>query len=136
MTPYEPVGWGQTRPSRASRWLPTLAVIGGVAIVGIIGFSGAWMPNRTPDGTPFPSSPAVGVVIAVDSTGLSQVTGFTLREGTGGFAFSFKLGPLENATEFSPSHLAEHMASSEPIRVYFRTEDGEHVVYRLEDAST
>ncbi len=87
--------------------------------------------------TPFPTSPTVGVVIAVDSSGLADVRGFTLRPSEGGgLSFGFKLGPLENATEFSPSHLAEHMASSEPIRVYFRTENGEHLVYRLEDAAT
>ena len=85
--------------------------------------------------TPFPTSPIVGVVIAVDSTGLANVKGFALRPIGGGFNFEFTLGTLENATEFTPSHLAEHLATSEPIRVYFRTENGVHVVYRLEDAS-
>lgn len=91
----------------------------------------------SPPPTPGVVSPVVGIVIAVDSFGLADVRGFTLRPSDGGgFNFGFKLGPLENATEFSPSHLAEHMASSEPIRVYFRTENGEHVVYRLEDPAT
>jgi hypothetical protein len=40
---------------------------------------------------------------------------------------------LENPTEFPPGHLAEHLASSEPIRAYFREADGKRVVYRLED---
>jgi hypothetical protein len=83
--------------------------------------------------TPDVRSPVDGVVIAVDSAGLSDVRGFTLRSD-GGLAFTFVLGRLENATEFSPSHLAEHQASSEPIRVWFRVEGGERVVYRLEDA--
>ena len=44
------------------------------------------------------------------------------------------LGILENATEFSPSHLAEHMATSVPVRAFYRLEDGVPTVYRLEDA--
>jgi hypothetical protein len=85
--------------------------------------------------TPDVASPVDGVVIAVDATGLNQVRGFTLRPTTGGpFSFSFVMGPLENATEFSPAHLSEHLATSEPIRVWFRAENGERVVYRLEDA--
>lgn len=47
---------------------------------------------------------------------------------------TFTLGPLDNATEFSPSHLTEHMATSEPIRAYFRIENGSPVAHRLEDA--
>jgi hypothetical protein len=88
------------------------------------------IPPPTPDVT----SPIDGVVIAVDSAGLGDVRGFTLRPGSSPFSFGFVLGTLENATEFSPSHLAEHQASSEPIRVWFRVEGGERVVYRLEDA--
>lgn len=84
--------------------------------------------------TPDVTSPVDGVVIAVDSSGLSDVRGFTLRPGSSPFSFGFVLGALENTADFSPSHLAEHQASSEPIRVWFRVEGGERVVYRLEDA--
>ena len=85
--------------------------------------------------TPDVASPVDGVVIAVDATGLTQVRGFTLRPTNGGpFSFSFVMGPLENAAEFSPAHLSEHLATSEPVRVWFRVENGERVVYRLEDA--
>jgi hypothetical protein len=76
-----------------------------------------------------------GVVIAVDAVGLGQVRGFTLRPADAGFAFTFTLGNLENAAEFSPSHLTEHMASSEPIRAWYHLESGLPVVYRLEDAT-
>jgi hypothetical protein len=44
------------------------------------------------------------------------------------------MGPLENAAEFSPSHLSEHLATSEPVRAWFRVENGQRIVYRLEDA--
>jgi hypothetical protein len=83
--------------------------------------------------TPDVASPVDGVVIALDSTGLSDVRGFTLRT-SGGFAFTFVLGALENAADFSPSHLAEHQVSSQPIRAWFRVEGNNRVVYRLEDA--
>jgi hypothetical protein len=83
--------------------------------------------------TPDVSSPVVGVVIAVDSAGLADVRSFTLRTG-GGWAFEFKVGQLENGAEFPPGHLGEHLASSEPIRVWFREEGGGRVAYRIEDA--
>ena len=86
--------------------------------------------------TPASTSPVVGIVMAVDSPSLGKVNGFTLRETASGTTLVFKLGVLENATVFSPSHLAEHMASSEPIRVFWRMENGDRVAYRLEDAST
>jgi hypothetical protein len=79
------------------------------------------------------TSPVDGVVILVDAASLSDVRGFTIRTSEGSAA-TFVLGPLENAAEFSPSHLVEHQASSEPVRVWFRTESGQRLVYRLEDA--
>jgi hypothetical protein len=85
-----------------------------------------------PATTPKIDSPVDGVVIAVDAASLTNVNGFTLRIGM--WSLDFKLGPLENATSFSPSHLKEHQATSEPIRVWFRMENGERVAYRIEDA--
>ena len=35
---------------------------------------------------------------------------------------------------FACLHLGEHLASSEPVRVWFREESGELVAYRIEDA--
>ena len=78
-------------------------------------------------------SPVVGVVVRVDSAGLGQVRGFDLRIENGS-TVRLTLGVLENAAEFSPSHLAEHQASSEPVRAFYRLEAGVPVVYRLEDA--
>jgi len=81
-----------------------------------------------------PPSPVTGVLTGIDASGLSQVAGFRLRldDGT---QLSFKLGALENGTEFPPGHLAEHLATSSPVRVFFRVEGGDLVVYRIEDAS-
>lgn len=94
-------------------------------------------PSPTPVPTPVPSpslaSPVTGVVIAVDSAGLSQVKGFTLRLSDG-TEQAFVVGALENGTEFPPGHLKEHAVSAAPVRVFFRAEGGDLVVYRIEDA--
>ena len=88
----------------------------------------------TPDAAyPGLASPVEGVVVSVDSSGLTDVHGFVLLTW-GQASVDFKLGILENATEFSPSHLREHLATSQPIRVYFRLENGQRVAYRIEDA--
>jgi hypothetical protein len=80
-----------------------------------------------------PESPIVGLVTAIDSAGLDHVKGFTLR-ASNGEDLKFVLGTLENAADFAPGHLAEHMAASDPVLVYFRPENGALVVYRLDDA--
>lgn len=132
MTPSEPVGWQPSR-MRLDRFFPTIAVVAAVVVVGLIGLQGNGVATPSPE--PLPSSPLVGVVVAVDSAGLADVRGFALRLADGS-TVTLKLGPLENATEFSPSHLAEHQATSEPIRAFYRLEDGVPVAYRLEDASS
>jgi len=81
-----------------------------------------------------PASPVEGVIVAVDASSLSDVRGFTLLLA-GGSQLTFRLGVLENPTDFPPGHLKEHQATSEPIRVYFRIEGGVAVAYRIEDAS-
>jgi len=89
-------------------------------------------------GTPTPSdapstSPVTGVLIDIDAAGLSQVTAFTLRLDDGR-QLTFRIGTLENGAEFPPGHLAEHLATSSPVRVFFRREGPALVAYRLEDA--
>jgi hypothetical protein len=79
------------------------------------------------------SSPVVGQLVRIDSSGLPKVAGFRLRTGDG-TELDFRIGVLENGAEFPPGHLTEHMALGTPIRVFFRLEGGEPVVYRLEDA--
>jgi hypothetical protein len=149
VTPYEPVGWQPNR-SRATRFIPALAVVAAVIAVGIIGLSGpppcplssAAAPAGSSDASAnapcpnVPPSPLIGVVTSVDSLGLADIRGFDLRLADGS-TVALKLGPLENATEFSPSHLTEHQATSVPIRAFYRLDEhGVPVVYRLEDAST
>ena len=67
------------------------------------------------------------------SEGLDRVNGFDLRtidQGT----LAFTLGDLENGAEFPPGHLVEHQATAQPVRVWYRTEGGDRVAVRLEDA--
>jgi hypothetical protein len=80
-----------------------------------------------------PGSPVDGVVVHVDSTGLGNVTGFTLRV-PGGATLQLTVGTLENATQFAPGHLAEHEATGSPVRAWFVPNGGVATVYRLEDA--
>lgn len=126
---------GDPSGGRSVGWLLSrLAIAAGLAVIAwfigwyvLFGLSCACTPEPSRD------SPMEGTVVAVDSAGLGQVREFTLRM-IDGESFTLVVGTLENPTEFPPGHLAEHLASSEPIRAYFRESNGTRVVYRLEDA--
>lgn len=91
-------------------------------------------PPTGPEGSPATlASPVTGVLVKIDSQGLTKVRGFTLRTDAG-VEVSFTIGTLENGAEFPPGHLSEHMSTSSPVRVFFRDEAGTPVVYRIEDA--
>jgi hypothetical protein len=84
---------------------------------------------------PVKASPAEGIVVAVDSTGLTDVRSFSLRQSDGSTVF-FQVGQLDNATAFPPGHLKEHQASASPIRVWFTVRNRlDLIAYRLEDAT-
>jgi hypothetical protein len=87
----------------------------------------------SPGASIIPESPVAGIVIKVDSQGLDDVRGFTLRSSAGD-QLEFKIGQLENGDEFPPGHLTEHMAAASPVLVFFRMENGELVAFRIEDA--
>ena len=104
-----------------------LVLLGGVALIVLL-VVGATMvfggPGRQVE---------TGVVVAVEATSLSDVQGFSIRTADGR-TVDFRVGTIENATQFAPGHLAEHKVSLVPIRVtYVQTSDGLHAV-RLEDA--
>jgi hypothetical protein len=103
-----------------------------IALAALALAGAACQPATSPQPS-LPASPVVGVIVAVDATNLTDVRGFTLRL-VGGRTIDFKLGQLENPTDFPPGHLKEHQANSVSVRVFFRDDGGTPVVYRLEDA--
>lgn len=132
MMPGDPVSW-QPPPARRIRFLPSLIAIGVIGVIAFVGLRGKPTDPIATNG-PLPASPVIGIVVAVDAPSLGQVNAFALQTPDGS-AFDFQMGTLENPTEFSPSHLSEHMATSTPIRVFYRVEGGVPVAYRLEDAT-
>jgi hypothetical protein len=96
--------------------------------------SGSPATPSVPPATPLDlASPVEGVLVDIDSAGLADVDGFSVRLGDGR-TIAFRMGILENGDEFPVGHLAEHLATSAPVRVFFRTEGPDLVVYRIEDA--
>jgi hypothetical protein len=80
-----------------------------------------------------PSQTETGLVVAVDSSGLTDVRGFTIRT-TDGRTVVFRIGVLENGAEFPPGHLLEHEATGVKVVVTYRRENGELVAIRIDDA--
>ena len=127
---------GRSRPT-PPRWL-----VGGLLAIVVL-IAAAWVSGLEPPGvcacTPAlptqdrPPSPILGVVVSIDQVSLTQVNSFDLRTPDGK-TIRLKVGALDNATQFSLSHLATHLATGVPIRAYYRLENGEPMVYHLEDA--
>lgn len=116
---------------RRTRSLFALALVVVVAVTGGAALLRSDTSLIDPDGPP-DTTRVEGVVVAVDSSGLAAVRGFTLRR-PGGETLEFQLGELENAVEFPPGHLAEHQATAQPVVVYYRMEGNERFAVRLED---
>lgn len=108
-----------------------LRALGATGVLAILLGACAPAAPRAPSPTQ-PASPVDGVIVAVDASGLADVRGFTLRL-TDGTTMVFRLGQLENPTQFPPGHLKEHQATSIAIRVFFVAGPDGPVVYRLED---
>jgi hypothetical protein len=102
-------------------------LLGGVALVVLL-IVGATMvfggPGRQVE---------TGVVVAVEATSLSNVQGFSIRTADGR-TVDFRMGTIENASQFPPGHLAEHKVSLVPIRVTYVQEPDGLAAVRLEDA--
>jgi hypothetical protein len=79
------------------------------------------------------SQTETGLVVAVDSSGLTDVRGFTIRTNDGR-TVDFRIGVLENGAQFPPGHLLEHAATGVKVVVTYRRENGELVAIRLDDA--
>ena len=74
-----------------------------------------------------------GIVVSVEATSLSSVTGFTIRT-TEGQTVDFRIVSLENASTFAPGHLAEHKVTLVPVRVTYVDRNGVHEAVRIDDA--
>jgi hypothetical protein len=118
---------------RRTRNLFGLVFIAVVVLTGAAALALGGTSLRDP-GAPANATAAVGVIVGVQSQGLDKVTGFTLRTTDRG-SLVFVIGDLENGTEFPPGHLVEHQATAQPVRVWYRTENGAKVAIRLEDAT-
>ena len=126
------VGWPGRR--RASSVILAAVLAGAAVIACTPAFQGEGPTSiGDPTAPPVPASPVEGIVTAVTSSGLGQVERFNVRLADG-TTIVLHMGVLENATEFPPGHLAEHQATSSPIRAFFRDADEGPTVYRLEDA--
>jgi hypothetical protein len=118
---------------RRTRNLFLAALVVVVALTGAAAFLLGGSAIRDP-GAPAGAQAAVGVIVGVDSEGLDKVKGFELRTTDQG-TLAFTLGDLDNGAEFPPGHLVEHQSTAQPVRVWYRTEDGVRVAVRLEDAT-
>jgi hypothetical protein len=106
----------------ARRLLPVAVAVAAVAVVVLVVLAQAGDQRQS-----------IGIVIDVDAAGLTEVRGFTLRTDAGE-ELDYRLGSLENGAEFPPGHLVEHVATAEPVLVFYREEGGDRVAYRIEDA--
>ncbi|HEX6868210.1 MAG TPA: hypothetical protein VF119_05360 [Candidatus Limnocylindrales bacterium] len=118
---------------RRSRNLFLAALVVVIGLTGVAVFLLGGAATGDPSG-PAGAQAAVGVIVAVESEGLDKVTGFDLRTTDQG-TLAFVLGTLDNGSVFPPGHLVEHQATAQPVRVWYRTEDGVRVAVRLEDAT-
>jgi hypothetical protein len=80
-----------------------------------------------------PRQTETGLVIAVNSSGLTDVRGFSIRTDEGR-TLAFRIGVLENGAQFPPGHLLEHAATGVKVVVTYRRENGDLVAIRIEDA--
>ena len=125
---------------RSGASVPVLATAAAAVLLGLTA-AGCGPAPPPPAVTPVPAassqglaaSPVVGLLTKLDVEGLVRVSGFRLRTDDG-TELGFAMGGAENGLEFPPSHLAEHMATTSRVRVFFRHDAGARVVYRLEDA--
>lgn len=111
---YERLGW--------LRWLlPCLAVVTVLSVA-----------CGGDDGPPGERS-AVGVLLDVQASSISDIDSFTLRTNDGEtLVFSVAPDAAQASGEgFAPGHLRSHAAFGEQVEVFYREEDGELLALRL-----
>ena len=107
-----------------------------VVVVAVAGAAVVFLGGRGPAASPIPSGTQElsGVIVAVDSAGLGDVRGMTIRTAEGTLV-DFSLERFQGGAEFPPGHLAEHQATAEPVRVRYVERDGVRLALRIDDAS-
>jgi hypothetical protein len=113
-----------TAPAGRRRLVVLLVVAAAVVLLAVVAASALGGPGRKVE---------TGIVVAVHATSLSNVEGFTIRTADGRNV-DFQMGKIENATQFAPGHLAEHMVTLIPVRVTYVDGANGPVAVRLEDA--
>lgn len=74
----------------------------------------------------------VGVVTKVESSGLTQVEGFTVRAEGGNELYEIKVDDDTNFA-FPPAHLNEHRVSGEPVAVEVDNRSGSLFATTIDD---
>jgi nitrate reductase NapE component len=106
------------------RLLVLLGVVVAVVLLAVVAVNVLGGPGRQVE---------TGIVVGVQATSLTDVQGFSIRTADGR-TVDFRMGTLENASQFAPGHLAAHKVSLVPVRVTYVQEPGGPVAVRLEDA--
>ena len=76
-----------------------------------------------------------GIVTGIDTLGIGEVRGFTLRAQDGSsLEFVIDGGTDLAAGGFPPDHLREHMTTATPVSVAYHTEGDARIAVRLTDA--
>jgi hypothetical protein len=101
-------------------------VIGVLVIVVAIGAPIVWWVTRT--------EVTCGIVVAVEQTSLTDVTGFTLRTSDGVLSSYAVVAARLAPDSFVPGHLREHRALATPICVSVHPVDSPLVALDLRDA--
>ena len=101
-------------------------VLGALVVVIAVGAPVAWWVTRT--------EVTCGIVVAIEQTSLTDVTGFTLRTSDG-VVSSYAVIPARLSPDsFVPGHLGEHRALATPICVTVHPLDSPRVALELRDA--
>jgi hypothetical protein len=105
-----------------------------VAVI-VLGGGAAILSQASSGGRPDGSPTVDGIVVGVDSQGLGNVKGFRLRTADGRI-LAFDLSADRNAAQFPPGHLTEHLATAQPVRVWYEGSGDQLKALWLEDKPT
>ena len=112
----------------------TRLVFGLILLAVFVLAAGAAFLSRGSGATRPDGSPTVdGIVVGVDSQGLGAVKGFRLRTADGR-TLAFDLSADRNGTQFPPGHLTEHLATAQPVRVWYEGSGDQLKALWLEDS--